>query len=62
MFLIPAYFFFMEAILRNIESTAGTPMNTIHGTSVIVRINVLTNRGKGAMDCANKKRNKVIDG
>jgi hypothetical protein len=52
----------MEAILRNIKSTAGTPMNTIHGTSVIVRINVLTNRGKGAMDCANKKRNKVMDG
>jgi hypothetical protein len=61
-FCNPDYFLFIEAIFRKIESTAGTPINTIHGTNVIVRINVLTYSGNGAMGCANKKRNNVMEG
>ncbi len=61
-FSIPAYFLFIEEILRKAESSNGIPINTIQGTSVIVRINVLIYSGNGAMCCPNKKRNNVMDG
>lgn len=62
MFFIPGYFLFTEENFRKIESTTGMPMNTIHGTSVIVRMNVLQYSGKEAIGCPNRKRNKVIEG
>ena len=62
MFSIPAYLLFIEEILRKIESSTGIPINTIQGTNVMVRINVLPYNGKEASDCPNKKRNNVMEG
>jgi hypothetical protein len=58
----PAYFLFIEEILRKIESSTGIAINIIQGTSVMVRINVLPYNGKEASVCPNRKRNNVIDG
>ena len=62
MFSIPAYFLIIDEILPKIESSTGMPINTIHGTSVMVRMNVLRYNGKETMGCPNRKRNNVIDG
>ena len=57
-----AYLLLIEEILRKTESTNGIPINTIQGTNVIVRTNVLIYKGNDAIGCPNKKRNNVIDG
>jgi len=61
-FSILDYFLLIEEILRKIESSTGMPINTIQGTSVMVRINVLPYNGKEASGCPNRKRNNVIEG
>lgn len=62
MFSTLPYFLFIDGILRKIESTKGMPMNTIQGTSVMVKMNVLPYSGKEAIGCPNRKRNNVIEG
>jgi hypothetical protein len=50
-----------EKVLR-IKSTKGTPINTIHGTRDIVKINVLAYNGKRDNCFPKKNRNRVMEG
>jgi hypothetical protein len=51
----------LEVILI-IFSTAGIPANTIQGTSVSVKISVLTYNGSGDSGSPKRYRNRVMDG